>query len=158
MKFKLKNYKLQKSINYYQKTPIFFIFNISNIRTKNWLKIEQELHNKNLKYYKIHNTLLIKLLNKSVFQKMSLIVNNFTCFVHVNKNTQELTVQKLISLNPFMSFLGLRLNHNLYSLSQLYKISTLNYTKNVNLLTKLMKKMIGFPYSKLNKQNRNNVI
>ena len=151
MKFELKNYKLKKAINYYKKTPIFFIFNVSNVDSKNWLKTEQNFYKHDLKYSKVYNTLLTKVVKKSIFQKIDLIVNNFTCFVYFENNPKELTFQKLITLSPFMSFLGLKLNHKIYSLPQLQNVSTLDYKKNVNTLNKLMKKMIKLPYSRLNK-------
>ena len=151
MKFELKDYKLKKSIDYYRKTPIFFIFNVTNTNSKNWIKVEQDFYSQKLKRYKIYNTILIKFTEKSIFQKLNSIVNSSTCFISFKNNTSELNLQKLIKLNPFIFCLGLKLNHKLYSVSQLSKTSTLNYTRNINILNKLLKKTIKFPYYKLNK-------
>ena len=151
MKFELKNYKFKKARNYYKKTPLFFIFSISNLNSKNWLKIEQDFYTQNLKYFKVYNTLLIKVTEKSIFTRMSSIINSFTCFAHLKNNNIKLILQKLITLNPLVSFLGLRLNNNVYSLPQLTKIYSFDYLKNINMLNKLMKKIVKFPYYKLNK-------
>lgn len=151
MKFELKNYKLKKSKNYYKKTPLFFIFSVSNLNSKNWLKIEQDFYTQNLKYFRVYNTLLIKIVEKSIFKKMSLIINSSTCFAHFKSNNTKSVLQRLIKLNPLVSFLGLRLNNNVYSLTQLTKIYDLNYLSNVNTLNKLMRRIIKIPYYKLNK-------
>ncbi len=151
MKFELKDYKLKKAIDYYKKTPIFFIFNVANTNSKNWIKVEQDFYDQQLKHYKIYNTLLIRLTEKSIFQKMNLIINSSTCFIYFKNDTSELNLHKLIKLNPLISCIGLKLNHKLYSVSQLSKVSTLNHTQNIKIFNKLLKKIIKFPYYKLNK-------
>jgi len=151
MKFELKNYKLKRATDYYKKTSLFFIFSISSLNSKSWLKIEQDFHTQNLKYFKVYNTLLSKVIERSIFKKMSLIINSFTCFVHLKNDNSELVLKKLTTLNPLISFLGLRLNNNVYSLSQLSNVYTLDYFKNIRTLNKLMKKVLKFPYYKLSK-------
>ena len=151
MKFELKNYKLKRATDYYKKTPLFFIFSISSINSKSWLRIEQDFYTQNLKYFKVYNTLLSKVIEKSIFKKMSLIINSFTCFVHPKNDNIELVLKKLTTLNPLISFLGLRLNNNVYSVSQLSNVYTLDYFKNIRMLNKLMKKVLKFPYYKLSK-------
>jgi len=152
MKFELKDYKLEKTKRYFQKTPAFLVFNVSNLNSKNWLEVEQTLFNYNLKYHKICNTLAKKFIKKSIFKNICLTVNGFTCFVHFDlKANSDLDPKKIKKLNSFMTFLGLKFNQNFYSLPQLDKISTLNYKKNINIFNNLLKKTIKLPYYKLNK-------
>jgi ribosomal protein L10 len=152
MKFELKDYKLEKTKRYFQKTPAFLVFNVSNLNSKNWLEVEQTLFNYNLKYYKICNTLAKKFIKKSIFKNICLTVHGFTCFVHFDiKANSDLDPKKIKKLSSFMTFLGLKFNQNFYSLSQLDKVSTLNYKKNINIFNNLLKKTIKLPYYKLNK-------
>jgi hypothetical protein len=152
MKFELKSYKLQKTKNYFQRKPIFFIYNVPNLNSKNWLKTEQNFYNYNLKYYKIYNTLSKKFLEKSIFKNTNMLVNNSVCLVHFSKNASTLTdVQKLINLSPLTSFLGLRLNNKIYSLPQLTTVSNINYNKNIKIFNNVLKKLLKFPYYKLKK-------
>lgn len=152
MKFGLKDYKLEKTERYFQKTPTFLIFNVSNLNSKNWLEVEQTLFNYNLKYHKICNTLAKKFIKKSIFKNIYLTVNGFTCFVHfdfmVNSN---LNPKKIKRLSSFMTFLGFKFNQNFYTLPQLERVSTLNYKKNINSFNNLLKKTTKLFYYKLNK-------
>jgi hypothetical protein len=153
VKFELKDYKLKKTKHYFQKTPAFLIFNVSNLNSKNRLKVEQTFFNYNLKYYIICNTLAKKIIKKSIFKNICLTVNGFTCFVHFDpKADSNLDPKKIKKLSSFMTFLGLKLNRSFYSLSQLDKVSTLNYKRNVSIFGNLLKKTIKLPYYKLNKE------
>ena len=152
MKFELKDYKLEKTKRYFQKTPIFLIFNVANLNSKNWLEVEQTLFNYNLKYHKIYNTLARKFIKKSIFKSIYLTVNGFTCFVHFDfMANSNLNPKKIKRLSSFMTFLSFKFNQNFYTLPQLEKVSTLNYKKNINIFNSLLKKTTKIPYYKLNK-------
>ena len=145
MKFELKSYKLQKTKKYFQKEPIFFIFNVSNLNSKSWLKTEQV-------FYKVYNTLSKKFLEKSIFKNTTTLVNSSICLVHFDKNANtSVDLQKIINLNPLISFLGLRLNNKIYSLPQLTRISSTSYKKNIRVFNNVLKKLLKFPYYKLGK-------
>jgi len=152
MKFELKRYRLQKTKNYFQKNSIFFMYNVSNLNSKNWLKTEQVLHGYNLKYYKIYNTLSKKFLKKSIFKNTDKLINSSICFIHFDKNNKDLTnFQKLVNLNPLVCMLGIRLNDKIYSTAQLTQISTLNHTNNIKVLNKSLEKLLKLPYYKMKK-------
>jgi len=152
MKFELKSYKLQKTKNYFQKKQIFFIYNVSNLNSTSWLKTEQVFHNYNLKYYKVYNTLSKKFLEKSIFKNTTSLINSSICFVHFeNTTTTSGDLQKIINLNPLISFIGLRLNNKIYSLPQLTRISSISYTKNIKVFNNVLKKLLKLPYYKLGK-------
>ena len=152
MKFELKSYKLQKTKNYYKKTPMFFVFNVSNLNSKSWLKIEQVLYAHNLKYYKVYNTLSKKFLEKSIFQNTATLINSSICFVHLDKTKNtSIDVQKIINLSSLMSFLSLRVNNKMYSPQQLNKISSTNYNRNVKVFNNSLKRLLKLPYYKIGK-------
>ena len=152
MKFELKSYKLQKTKNYYKKTPMFFVFNVSNLDSKSWLKIEQVLYDHNLKYYKVYNTLSKKFLEKSIFKNTATLINSSVCFVHFDKTKNiSIDIQKIINLSSLMSFLSLRVNNKVYSPQQLNRVSSTNYNKNVKVLNNSLKKLLKIPYYKIGK-------
>ena len=154
MKFELKDYKLEKTKRYFQKTPAFLIFNVSNLNSKNWLKIEQELFNSNLKYYKINNTLTKYVLDSSIFSNLTTLINGSLCIIHYNNaQTTKIDTKKLLKINKSIPIVCAKLNNKVYSANQLSSVSTLNYDKNIRIFNKSLKKMLKFPYFKLKNSN-----
>lgn len=152
MKFELKRYKLKTTTAYFQKKPIFLLFNVANLNSKQWLKIEQAFFNHNLNYIKIYNTLTKLFLKKSIFLRFKSIINGNLCFISLKNKTQNnLNIQEIIKIDSTMSFLGLKLNNKVYSATQLKTISTLNYKKNVQFLNQSLKRLLKLPHYKLNK-------
>ena len=154
MEFELKSYKLQKTKSYFQKNSIFFIYNVPNLNSTNWVKAEQNFYKYDLKYYKIYNTLSKKFLEKSIFKNTNILINNSVCLVHFDKNANIQTdIKKLINLNPVMFFLGLRLNNKIYSLPQLTTVPSISYNKNIKIFNKVLTKLLKLPYLRLKGKN-----
>jgi ribosomal protein L10 len=152
MKLELKGYKLKKTALYFQKKPVFFLFNVTNLNSKQWLKTEQTFFHSNLKYYKVYNTLSKIFLNQSIFLQFTPIMNGNLCFLSFKddkKNT--INVQELTKIDPSMAFLGIKLNKKIYSSVQLKTLPTLNYENNIQILNKSLKKLLKLPYYNLNK-------
>ena len=159
MKFTSKNYKLQKTKLCFQKTPIFFVFNTSNVNSKNWVKTEQVFFNLRLKYYRLYNNLASQFLEKSIYKNINVLISGFLCLIYFNTSKKiDLNLSKLTKLDSSISFLGLKLNNKFYSLTQLNKVSTLNYRQNIKSFNSTLKRTLEIPYKKLNNKNRNNVI
>lgn len=143
MKFGLKSYKLQKSIFYLKEKPLLFIFNISNLNTKSWLKTEQIYYKNNIKYFKVYNTLSIKALKRSIFKNITVIINGPICFVYFNKTSNFfIDLKKFLKLNTSMLLVGIKLNNKIYSLSQTINVYSLNYTKTVKLFNNSLKDLL----------------
>lgn len=150
MKFGLKTYKLQKSINYLKKKPLLFIFNISNLNSKGWLKTEQTYYTNNIKYFKICNTLSKKSLEYSIFKNLAVMLNGPVCLIYFNKTTNSsLDLKKLIKLNQSMLFVGVKLNSKIYSLPQITNIYTFSYNKNIKFFNNSLKQLLKLSYNKL---------
>jgi ribosomal protein L10 len=152
MKLELKGYKLKKTAIYFQKKPIFFLFNVTNLNSKHWLKTEQAFFHYNLKYYKVYNTLSKVFLNQSIFLQFMPIINGNLCFLSFkNDKKNTVNIQEIIKVDPCMAFLGLKLNNRIYAPTQLKTLSTLNYKDNIQILNKSLKKLLKLPYYNLNK-------
>ena len=82
----LKTYKLYKVKNFIKNPPLILIFHTLNLKTTDWLKIEQNLINSDLKYYKIRNTLAKHVLKNSVFLNFSTVLNGSLCFIYPKNN------------------------------------------------------------------------
>ena len=148
MTFKLKTYKTHKIKQLLKKNPLIFFFHITNLDSKNWIKIEQKKFYNNIRCYKLSNTLTKQVLNHSTLANLSIIINGSLCFVYYKNNNPE--IQKLIKLNKALPLLCLKLNKNIYSLNQLSNITTLNHTKNIKIFNKTLIKLLKTPYYKLN--------
>jgi ribosomal protein L10 len=149
MNKKLKTYKLYKVKHFLKTPPLILFFHTLNLKSVNWLEIEQNLLKLNLKYYKIQNTLTKNVIKNSVFSNISPIINGALCFIYPkNLNKFNDDFQKLSKMNKTMLILGVKLNKNLYSAPQLSNISTLNYKKNIIILNKTLKTFLKTPYQK----------
>lgn len=150
MKFGLKSYKLQKTINYLKKKPLLFIFNISNLNSKSWVKTEQTYYTNNIKYYKICNTLSKKAFEYSIFKNIAVILNGSICIIYFNKTTDiSLDLKKFIKLNPSMLLVGIKLNHKVYSLPQIITIYTFSYDRNIRSFNNSLRQLLKLSYNKL---------
>ena len=157
MKLKLKNYKYYKIKNYFKNQKMFFIYNSSDLNFKNWLKLQQNFQTKNLKCYKLNNNLTINFLNNSIFKNLSSLISGSIIIISLKKNTyNDFFISQLQTLNTITTFLSLKLNNKIYSSNQVSTIKTLNYQKQIIILTKSLKRFFKQPYNKL--KNRNNVI
>jgi ribosomal protein L10 len=148
MTFKLKTYKTYKIKQLLKKNPLIFFFHITNLDSKNWIKIEQKNFYNNIRCYKLCNTLTKQVINHSTLANLSIIINGSLCFVYYKNNNTE--IQKLIKLNKALPLLCLKLNKNIYSLNQLSNITTINHTKNIKIFNKTLIKLLKTPYYRLN--------
>ena len=147
---KLKNYKLYKTKFFFKEYKLILISHTLDLNSKSWLKTEQFLKTVDLKCYKIKNTLVKKIFNKSIFLNISEVFNGSMCLI-LPKNRKSLNNKafKLIKKNQNMSLLAVKLNKNFYYHSQLNKIPTINYKKNVTVLNNTLQSILKNSYYKL---------
>ena len=152
MKFKLKNYKYQSIKNYIKKTPVFFIYNGSNLNSKNQLKTNQTFYNNKLVCFKIHNSTAKLFIEHSIFKYSKLLLNGPIEFIAFNSKISNITTVK--NLHPSMTLLGLKLNNKIYSSIQLKKISSFNYKKNVGVFNKSLTNILKITNKKLKNKSK----
>lgn len=146
---KLSIYQLKRLKQYLKNTNLIFFFFLTNLNSKNQLKLEQKLFKKNLKLFKIKNTLIKKVLKKSVFVNFSIMVKGPLCIIELKDSKKLLNnFNDLKKLNPSTPLISLKLNKKIYTINQLKTITTLNYKTNVKVLNKTLKRFLKLPYYK----------
>jgi len=148
MEFELKNYKFFKIKHYLKKTHFFFFFNGINLNLKNWILIEQTLKKLKLKFYKIYNALIIKAIKNSIYENIKSLISGLIIILKPNSENL-LKLKKLLTINPLLTLLSIKLNNKLYSIPQLKKIIFLDFKKNAAILYKSLKTYLKIPYYKL---------
>ena len=140
-KMNLKNFKTNK-IKYLLKTKkLIYICSYKITKTKDWKLLEQNFINHDLKYYKVSNNILIKVLQKSVFKTMIPLINGPIVLLYLNKVPKNFNFDQLKkNLHPKIEILCGRLCNKLYSETQL-KNTFLQYNSNITLLNTLFKNL-----------------
>ena len=145
-KFKL--YKIKQDL---KTQNIVFFFHTTNLKTINWLKIEQEFFKSKLECYKINNSVTHYALKNSAFFNFSTLINGEMCVIYLKTFNSNLNMQKFNKIDKTMHLMGMKLNKKFYTKQQLNTISTLDYNTNINIFTKIMKKLLKLPYYKFKK-------
>ena len=147
MKYELKKYKFSKIQHYFKTTKIFFFFHGTNLNIKNWTKIEQDLIQFKLKYYRLYNTLTINVLKNSIFRNITVLING-SIFLISLKNETNLIVHNILNINPSLFWLSIRINNKIYSIYQIKSMTSLNFYKNITTLHKSLQILLKTPYYK----------
>jgi hypothetical protein len=138
MEFNLIDYKVFK-IKYMLKfINLFFFFNSTRLKSRNWVFVEQALNSIKLSYYKVYNISTNKIINNSIFKNGNkLIVNGTTLFVTQNpkkaNNKSFLSSTKTVNAHPLLIFLSAKINNKVYSSVQIEKINFSSYNKNLSI-------------------------
>lgn len=144
MSFDIKAYKRLRIKQYLKKINLFFFFHGACLNTANWIKVEQLLSEKELKYFRIINTLTVTLLKNSMFKNLTSIVHGPILLLHIG-NAKSI-LKKFNSINLWINLLCLKLNNNIYSSRQIKNLNTLSYTENVYLFYSSMQFVVKMPY------------
>jgi ribosomal protein L10 len=151
MKSAFKTYKINKIKSYFKKKSCVILCHVPNSSAKNWLKIQKQFYNYNIKCYKIHNNITKEVLSNSIFKNLVLMPKGSVCLIYFEEETKlRVKIQQLLTLNKSILILGLKLNNKVYSYSQLKTLFTINYEKNVKVFQKSLKKLLKLPYTKFN--------
>ena len=133
-----KKYKINKLRHILKRNKLIYICSYKNTKLKNWKNIEQIFLKNKLRYYKISNTILIKLLNNSIFKNIIPLINGPIILLYSHDIPKNFTYSKLKNLlNPNIKILCTKINNRIYSNNQLNNIS-LMYNYNIILLTKIL--------------------
>jgi len=136
MKFNSKAYKTNKTKNIIKTNNLFFIYNGTNKKAKDWIVTEQELKNINFEYYNIFNKIASKTFSNSIFKNFKSLLNGLTFFIKPSQTMTTLKKQILLKNFEILLFklLALKLNNKIYSIKHLNKIYSMNYKNNKILL------------------------
>jgi ribosomal protein L10 len=146
MDFNLKTYKCLKIKYYFKKINFFFFFHGTSLNSTNWVKVEQLLNKDELKYFRVLNTLLINVLNNSIFKNLIILIHGPIVLVHTNST--KLIFKKFYNISPWISLLGLKLNNKIYSKKQIKTLKKLSYVENVYGFYNSIQFFTKMPYSK----------
>ncbi len=135
---------MQLNFRSYQKTKIksimkknnFVLFTIgANQNASSWITLEQNLHKLDLDYIKIYNNITTKLLQDSIAKKLKNVVDS-TFFFLKHKNTVKIIKSNLITEINTSKFnlVTIYLNKKLYAVSQLKKMNSFHYKKNIAIM------------------------
>ena len=154
MRFNNKNYKLKKIKFFFEKNSLFFICTSNNLNSKNDLKLKQILRKHNLTRLVIKTSLAKIFIKNSIFKNFLGSITGTLCLVKINSVSDSYkTLKTVISLNNYLTFIGLKINQKIYSQSQLENLQLLNYPKNIINFTKTLNKLVKTPYYKLKNTN-----
>ena len=133
-----KKYKINKLKHILKEKKLIYICSYKDTKLKNWKTIEQILIKSKLRYYKISNTILIKLLNNSIFKGIIPLINGPIILLYSHEVPKNFTYSKLKNLlTPNIKILCTKINNRIYSNNQLNNISIM-YNYNIILLTKVL--------------------
>lgn len=135
---------MQLNFRSYQKTKIksimkknnFLLFTIgANQNASSWITLEQNLHKLDLDYIKIYNNITTKLLQDSIAKKLKNVIDS-TFFFLKHKNTVKIIKSNLINEINSSKFnlVTIYLNKKLYAVSQLKKMNSFHYKKNIAIM------------------------
>ena len=135
MQLNFRNYQKVKTKTILKKNNFLLLATGTNQRSSNWITLEQNLYKLNLDYTKIYNTITTKILNDSIARKLKNTINS-TFFVLKPKNTIKVIKSNLLNelnINKF-TIITIYLNKKLYVSSQLTKLNSFHFKKNVAIL------------------------
>lgn len=132
MKFTLKSYKTSKTKNYLKANNLFFFFSGVNRNSDDWVKTEQGLKTINFNYYKVFNKTANKTLQSSIYNNIKPVINGITFFIKPAVTLKPLSKEVMLTqFEPLLfMILGVKFNNKIYSVAQLKKINSLDYSQN----------------------------
>ena len=147
MDYTLKEYQIKKTKKYFKNNSIFFFFNFSKLKPKEWLKIEQQLKQLKLTQYKVLNGITTKIFCDSIFINYLNIITGLITLIKPDLKNTELKLNELTKkLSPLFALLSLKLNTKIYLTTQFFKIKTLSYETNILQLHKTLEKSTKILY------------
>jgi hypothetical protein len=148
MKLNIKNYKINKTKNYIKNHNLFLVINGINLKSSEWIFIEQHFKNANFLYYKIFNNAARKIFRNSIYKNNESIINGITVFIKPDK--KQITKNLFLSTfnNLIFDIISLKLNNKIYNTNQLKNLYSLNYKENKLLLYQFLSTNIKFYINK----------
>lgn len=144
MELILKNYKLAKIKSLVKTQKIIFLFHFTNDNNKKWIKLEQDMFNKKLKYYKIDSSLVNFLFKNSIYLNLNSLIYGPIVFIYLSKFFLfNYFLHKIYKLNNKLHLFCFILNKKLYSINSILNIKTFKFLNNINNLFIFFKHFIS---------------
>ena len=135
MQLNFRNYQKIKTKSILKKNNFLLLTIGANQSASNWIALEQNLHKLNLDYTKIYNNVTTKILRDSIAKKLKNAINSTFFFLRYKKTTKLIKSNCLNEINQSkFNVVTIYLNKKLYSVSQLKKINTFHYNKNIAII------------------------
>ena len=135
MQINFRNYQKTKTKSIIKKNNFLLLTIGVNQSSSDWIPLEQNLYKLDLDYTKIYNNITTKILQNSIAKKLKNTISS-TFFFLKYKNTTKIIKSNLlneININKF-NVITIYLNKKLYVVSQLKKINSFHYQKNIAIL------------------------
>ena len=135
MQINFRNYQKTKTKSIIKKNNFLLLTIGVNQSSSDWIPLEQNLYKLDLDYTKIYNNITTKILQNSIAKKLKNTISS-TFFFLKYKNTTKIIKSNLlneININKF-NVITVYLNKKLYVVSQLKKINSFHYRKNIAIL------------------------
>nr|YP_009495565.1 ORF156 [Nitzschia sp. (in: diatoms)]AWQ64295.1 ORF156 [Nitzschia sp. (in: diatoms)] len=152
MDFNFKTYQIVKLKKYFKTNNLFFLFHSAKLNLTKWSLIEQNLKKLKLNYYKPLNKTTVKTFKSSIYKNFDSNIVGFILFISPNYKTMELNLQSLIKSLKSFSFVSIKLNNKIYSVSQLKGLNDLSYKKSAFNFYKVLDKQLKTSYVLTNKK------
>ena len=123
---KFKDYQNLKIKNYLKNYSLLLILNGINQKSKNQIRIKQEIKNLKIIYYKTYNKLTIKIFKNSIYKNFTKLIYSPIFFLITKQKYFNITTTKYLEMLKF-SILGIKLNKKIYTITQLKNIKSTNY-------------------------------
>ena len=143
MQLNFRDYQKIKTKSILKKNNFLLLTIGANQNSSNWTTLEQNLHKLNLDYTKIYNNITTKILKDSIAKKLKNTINS-TFFFLKPKNTAKIIKSNFLNEINLSKFhvVTIYLNKKLYSVSQLKKINSYHYKKNITILYQFLSTML----------------
>jgi ribosomal protein L10 len=160
MKFTLKNYKLAKLKSLLKTQKLLFICHYINDKTNKYVKLNQKMSKKQLKFFKTDSSLVYFLLKKSIYLNLINLISGTVAILYFNKYHY---FNDIFNINKKLNIFFFIFNKKFYPIKLIFHLSTIKYTPNINLLYFFFKNYIIFKFLPIfflinKKLSRNNVI
>ena len=143
MKLDIKSYRLKKIEHYLKNNKLIFVINTGNVK-HNKITIFQNFF--------VSNNLFKKILKNSIYTNLTFLINGLINLSIIKYNLNS-NIDKHFKTNLNSKtnniLVALKLNNKIYSSSQLTKLKSLNYSRNVLFLHKTLKNCVSFPSKKM---------
>lgn len=147
MNLNSKTYKIKKIKKYIKKNELFFFFNTTKLKKKDWTKIEQNLKRLKMNYYKVFNGTTLKTIKNSIYKNFANIICGVVLLI--KPQFKLITVEKKLlekETKPLFTLLSVKLNNKIYSTQQLKKLNTFSYKQNLFNLNQSLNKILKTTY------------
>ena len=139
MDYNQKKYQILKTKRYLKNYDFFFMYHSIKLNSTESLHIEQKLKKLKLEQYKMLNGISSKTFLKSILKNYSKLICGLVVTLKPELASSEISFNKLEKeLKTLFILLSIKLNNKIYFSSQVTKMKTFSFKKNVFNLYKIL--------------------